>query len=112
MSDEVEFKNGNINGLAFRNELVNRLNNQVTRYRSEKTPGLEFFEVDEIYDTIDDILSGRPVDSDIELPEGIHVDLYVIKDGIRYNYKTLTLKELSLTLTESLMDGIAKMASM
>lgn len=101
-----------MSSLAFRNELVSRLNNQVNRYRSEKTPGLEFFEVDEIYETIDDILSGKPVDSDEELEEGIHVDFYAIKDGVRYYYKTVSLKDLSLILTGSLMDGVEKMATL
>ena len=42
------------------------------------------------------------------VPDGIYVELFAVKDGKRYNYKELSMKELSLTLTGSLMDGIDK----
>ena len=41
-------------------------------------------------------------------PDGVYVELFAVKDGKRYNYKELSMKELSLTLTTSLMDGIDK----
>ena len=60
-------KNANISGLEFHNLLVERLNNNATRYtdamyEGHRYPEAEFFEVDEVYDIISRVLSGIPED--------------------------------------------------
>ena len=41
--------------------------------------------------------------------DGVYVKLFTVKDGIRYNTKIIDMKEVSTTLTNSLMDGIDKL---
>ena len=41
--------------------------------------------------------------------DGVYVELFTVKDGIRYNTKIIDMKEVSTTLTNSLMDGIDKL---
>lgn len=42
--------------------------------------------------------------------DGMYVEFFVVKDGVRYNLKTADMKNVSVTLTNSLMDGIEKIA--
>ena len=39
------------------------------------------------------------------------MELFAVKDGVRYNAKIIDMKEVSGTLTGSLMDGIEKLWS-
>ena len=53
--------------LAFSNELVNRLNNNASRYvggtcNGHEYPCVETFDVDEVYEIIDRVLKGIPED--------------------------------------------------
>ena len=41
--------------------------------------------------------------------DGIYAELFAVKDGIRYNVKVASIKEMSTTLTNSLMDGIEEL---
>lgn len=41
--------------------------------------------------------------------DGIYMELFTIKDGVRYNAKIINMKEVSTTLTNALMDGIEKL---
>lgn len=41
--------------------------------------------------------------------DGVYIELFAIKDGIRYNAKIVDIKELASILTNSLMDGIEKL---
>lgn len=41
--------------------------------------------------------------------DGVYIELFAVKDGIRYNAKIIDMKEVSTTLTNSLMDGIEKL---
>ena len=41
--------------------------------------------------------------------DGTYMELFVIKDGVRYNAKTVEMKDVVNILTNSLMDGIEKM---
>ena len=41
--------------------------------------------------------------------DGVYMELFVIKDGVRYNAKTVEMKDVVNILTNSLMDGIEKM---
>ena len=41
--------------------------------------------------------------------DGLYMELFIIKNGVRYNAKTIDMKDMSVTLTESLMDGIQKL---
>ena len=43
------------------------------------------------------------------LDDGIYTELFAVKNGIRYNAKIVDMKEVSTTLTGSLMDGIEKL---
>lgn len=45
------------------------------------------------------------------LDDGIYTELFAVKNGIRYNAKIVDMKEVSTTLTSSLMDGIEKLWS-
>ena len=45
------------------------------------------------------------------LDDGIYTELFAVKNGIRYNAKIVNMKEVSTTLTSSLMDGIEKLWS-
>lgn len=61
------WKNANISGLEFHNLLIERLNNNATRYTDAmhdgcRYPHAEFFEVDEIYEIIDRVLYDIPED--------------------------------------------------
>lgn len=41
--------------------------------------------------------------------DGIYMELFAVKDGIRYNAKIVDMKEVSTKLTNSLMDGIEQL---
>ena len=41
--------------------------------------------------------------------DGIYMELFAIKNGIRYNAKIINMRDLSVLLTNSLMDGIEKL---
>ena len=61
------WQNANISGLEFHNLLVERLNNNATRYtdamyEGRRYPEAEFFEVDEIYEIINRVLCDIPED--------------------------------------------------
>ena len=62
--------NDNMTAVDFRNELVNRLNNNATRYNGGvctidniEYPEVQTFEVDEVYEIIDRVLDGIPEDN-------------------------------------------------
>lgn len=41
--------------------------------------------------------------------DGIYMQLFCVKNGVRYDMKVVNLKEASTILTNSLMDGIEKL---
>lgn len=41
--------------------------------------------------------------------DGIYVELFAVKDGARYNAKVLDMKEMTMILTNGLVDGIEKL---
>ena len=41
--------------------------------------------------------------------DGVYMELFAIKDGVRYNAKIVEMKDVANILTNSLMDGIEKM---
>lgn len=41
--------------------------------------------------------------------DGIYVELFAVKDGVRYNAKILDMKEMTMILTNGLVDGIEKL---
>ena len=41
--------------------------------------------------------------------DGIYIELFAVKNGVRYNAKIIDMKEVSTILTSSLMDGIEKL---
>ena len=41
--------------------------------------------------------------------DGIYMQLFCVKDGVRYDMKVVSLKDVSAILTNSLMDGIEKL---
>lgn len=41
--------------------------------------------------------------------EGVYIELFTVKDEIRYNAKAISIKEMSTILTNSLMDGIEEL---
>lgn len=38
--------------------------------------------------------------------DGIYIELFAVKDGVRYNAKILDMKEVTLILTNGLLNGI------
>jgi len=38
--------------------------------------------------------------------DGLYIELFAVKDGVRYNAKIVDMKDVSLKLTNSLMSGI------
>ena len=44
-----------------------------------------------------------------DVNDGVYMELFAIKDGIKYTEKTISIKEVSSILTNSLMDGIEKL---
>ena len=46
----------------------------------------------------------------IELADGVYIQLFAVKNGIRYDFKITSMKDMSTILTNSLMDGIEKLA--
>lgn len=45
----------------------------------------------------------------LTINDGIYIELFAIKNGIRYNAKIVDIKDMTSILTNSLMDGIEKM---
>lgn len=41
--------------------------------------------------------------------DGVYMELFAIKDGIRYNAKIIEMKDVANILTNNLMDGIEKL---
>lgn len=41
--------------------------------------------------------------------DGVYIELFAIKNGVRCNTKIINMKDMSYILTNSLMDGIEKM---
>ena len=48
-------------------------------------------------------------DNTKDLQDGIYIELFAMKDGVRYNTKIVNMKDVSVILTNSLMDGIEKL---
>lgn len=46
---------------------------------------------------------------EVQSNDGIYMQLFCVKNGVRYDMKVIDLKEVSTTLTNSLMDGIEKL---
>lgn len=45
----------------------------------------------------------------VSLSDGIYMELFAVKNGVRYNAKTISMKDASTILTNSLMDGVEKL---
>lgn len=41
--------------------------------------------------------------------DGIYVEIFAVKNGVRYNLRRVGLTEVSTTLTNAVMDGIGKL---
>lgn len=41
--------------------------------------------------------------------DGVYMELFIVKNGVKHNMKTMNIKEASTTLVDSLMDGIEKL---
>ena len=38
--------------------------------------------------------------------DGIYIEVFAVKDGVRYNAKVISLNDVSKVMTNSLMDGL------
>ena len=47
--------------------------------------------------------------SNQNVKDGIYIELFAVKDGVRYNSKVVNIRDVSTLLTNSLMDGIEKL---
>ena len=45
------------------------------------------------------------------MDDGVYIELFAVKNGVRYNAKIVDMKEVSTVLTNSLMDGIKNLWS-
>lgn len=43
------------------------------------------------------------------MDDGIYMELFSVKDGVRFNYKVVNMRDFTTILTNSLMDGIEKL---
>lgn len=43
------------------------------------------------------------------MEDGLYIKLVAVKDGVEYTARVVNMKEVTLTLTNSLMDGIEKL---
>ena len=41
--------------------------------------------------------------------DGAYVELFAVKDGMRYDAKIINMRDITLTLTNSVVDGITKL---
>ena len=41
--------------------------------------------------------------------DGLYMELFAIKDGVRYNRKIINMKDVSIILSNGLMDGVEKL---
>ena len=44
-----------------------------------------------------------------EKEDGLYIQLFAVKNGVRYDMKVVDMKEVSATLTNALMDGVEKL---
>ena len=44
-----------------------------------------------------------------DVNDGVYMELFAVKDGVRYNAKIVDMKDITNVLTNSLMDGIEKL---
>ena len=47
--------------------------------------------------------------TELKRDDGIYIQLFAVKNGVRYDMKVVNLKDVTTTLTGSLMDGIEKL---
>ena len=40
--------------------------------------------------------------------DGMYIEVFAVKNGVRYNARILNIKDVSLILTNSLMDGVGE----
>lgn len=112
----------------FKNELIDRLNNSIDRYRGGNLagrdyPDIETFCVDDVYEMIDSVFNKEPIDDgsvdDIDLPEAsrkckerigfsFYEDYMKIKDSIKDISKDMrdTTKEEQETIDDGSVDDI------
>lgn len=38
--------------------------------------------------------------------DGIYIEVYAVKDGVRYNYQVISLNDVTKILTNSILDGL------
>ena len=48
-------------------------------------------------------------ENDTSISDGIYMELFAVKNGVRYNAKIVNMKDASTILTNSLMDGVEKL---
>ena len=59
---------------------------------------------------INDILKNMNcVSAAPEKEDGLYIQLFAVKNGVRYDMKVIDMQEISITLTNSLMDGVEKL---
>lgn len=53
--------------------------------------------------------SKKEATSNQNVEDGVYIELFAVKDGVRYNSKIVNMRDVSTLLTNSLMDGIEKL---
>lgn len=85
--------------------IENYVDAKCTEYSDEQWEMWKQWERDHVHSS-NDVLN---ITTAPQRDDGIYMQLFVVKDGVRYDMKTISLKEVSTTLTNSLMDGIEKL---
>lgn len=53
--------------------------------------------------------SQKETTSNQNVEDGVYIELFAVKGGVRYNSKIVNMRDVSILLTNSLMDGIEKL---
>ena len=49
------------------------------------------------------------IDSNGAMNDGLYMELFIFQNGVKYNIKTINMKDVTTTLTNALMDGVQKL---
>lgn len=61
---------------------------------------------------LEKLYTRRKIMNNEKFEDGIYTELFVVKDGERYNLKVVTIKEMSNMLVEALMNGIEELVKL
>lgn len=91
---------GNIFTLATKEQLISRL----------KSCDFKFSDIDSINSALKYYYEyDYQKEQTNDITDGAYIELFAVKNGVRYNYKTVSMKDMATILTNSLMDGVQEL---